>query len=80
MKQDKVFHIGGGALSAVAVIVLVNFGAVYGAAWAAVAGAMLVGIGYELQQKLRGEGEPSWEDAAATAVGGALVAVLWGVL
>ena len=80
MKRDKVFHIGGGAMSAVAVIVLCNFGARFGLAWAAIAGAMLVGICYELQQKIRGEGEPSWEDAAATALGGAFVAVLWGVL
>jgi hypothetical protein len=76
IERDKVFHIGGGALTAAAVIVLVHVAASFGIAWACLAGAVLVGIGYEVQQKIRGEGVPSWPDALATAAGGAIVALI----
>lgn len=74
--RDKVFHLAGGALGAVAVIVLVEVAWHFGIHWAALGGAVLVGIGYEAQQKVRGEGDPSWPDALATIAGGIGVAVV----
>lgn len=81
IERDKVFHIGGGALSAAAVIVLVEVAWHFGIPWAALAGAALVGIGYEAQQMIRKEGTVSVADALATAAGGAVVALIaWGAL
>jgi hypothetical protein len=74
--RDKLFHIGGGALSAAAVLVLLEVGWHFGAHWASLCGAVLVGFGYEWQQKVRKEGEVSALDALATVAGGAVVALI----
>ncbi len=79
IERDKVFHIAGGALAAAAVIVLVEVAFRFGVQWACLGGAVLVGLGYEVQQKVRGDGVPSWPDALATVAGGALVALIAGV-
>jgi hypothetical protein len=74
--RDKLMHMGMGVATVVgaAVICIVaryNFG------FAMAIATTLVGIAYEAQQKYRGEGEPSWADAAATSAPGFVV---WGGL
>lgn len=75
LPKDKLLHAAFGALTAVAVVPLLYITVRFGAAVAMVIAAVMMGVGYELQQKLRGDGEPSWADALATAVGGGLIAL-----
>lgn len=81
LAPDKLLHLKLGLAAALALVV------VAGVATATLSGAVALGsiacgIGYELQQRIRGDGEPSWQDALATAVPGcslALVMFLAGV-
>ena len=75
--RDKIMHAAAGVitlLAGAAVLAVFEFA---GPGAAAALATTLVGVGYELQQRLRGDGEPSWADAAVTAAPGWFV---WGVL
>lgn len=76
MKRDKVMHAAGGVMVAFAVLPLVWVAAYWGIPWAMLAAAAAVGVAYEVQQRIRGEGQPDPVDALATASGGALPALL----
>jgi hypothetical protein len=75
LPKDKLLHAAFGALTAVSVVGLVYVVVYFGAPLAMWAGATALGGGYELQQRLRGDGEPDWKDALATSVGGGLIAL-----
>lgn len=68
--RDKIMHLILGNIALAATLLLVLVFEQFGAGPAAALATTLVGVGYELQQKIRGEGEPSWQDAAATALPG----------
>jgi VanZ family protein len=78
--QDKLQHIIGGAIVAAVFLALAS---VAGAtdrklmAAAALWAALIVGVGFELLQKFRREGEPDIRDAAATTLGGAITALAY---
>lgn len=68
--DDKIKHLQGGAAIALALLAIVTLGRHVGL-WAAVAaGSTAAGIGIELYQRWRHEGEPSWADALASALPG----------
>jgi hypothetical protein len=71
---DKIQHAAGGALCAVAVMALALLAPRIGLAWVGVIGGALLGIGYELVQLIRREGQPDPMDAISTAAGAAVVA------
>jgi Co/Zn/Cd efflux system component len=67
--KDKLMHGAFGAAASAGAFALAKFGVIFAMLLAAVA----VGVAYELVQKLRGEGQPDWRDALATAIGGAAI-------
>lgn len=74
LPADKVAHLKGGAVVALAMLAFVLIGLHVGL-WAGVAaGSLGVGIGLELYQRLRSEGYPSWPDAIASALPGLVLA------
>ena len=78
LPRDKRMHVIMGAVGGLVAVLVAVAGAEWGL-WAAslVAGGWLA-VGYELVQLWRGEGEPSWTDAAATTAGAAAIAfVVW---
>ncbi len=74
LAKDKILHVAFGAGSALAAVLIVEVAHRFGLSWAMLLAAAMIGVGYELQQKLRGNGQPSWADALATSAGGAGVA------
>ncbi len=71
---DKLLHLQGGAIVALAMLAVAAL-AIYVGLWVAVAaGSVAIGVGLELYQKKRGEGVPSWPDAAASALPGLVLA------
>lgn len=78
--KDKLMHAAMGAVAALGVLGLLAIAKHMGKDAAMVAGAVAVGLGYELVQKLRDEGDPDLEDAAVTTAGGlALTVLAWFV-
>lgn len=78
LPQDKRQHLVGGAAIALALVGLAWLAVTIGWWLAIAAGSVLAGVGIELYQKLRHEGEPDWRDALATALPGLLLAAaLW---
>ena len=76
LAKDKKMHIAACAVAAVLSVVLAVLGQRVGLWAAALAGGTAVAVGYELLQKYRGEGEPSWKDAVAGIVGAVVVSLL----
>lgn len=72
----KVLHIAACAAVAVASVGLAVLGQYVGVWASALAGGTAVAIGYELLQKYRGEGKPSWQDAVAGIIGAVVVSAL----
>lgn len=70
--KDKLQHAAFGAAAAVGAFALSRLPPVY----AMLLAPALVGIAYELVQKLRNEGVPAWSDVLATCIGGAALAAL----
>jgi hypothetical protein len=75
MEADKKLHAAFGVLTAVVVMLLILISGQLGTPAAMAIGATLMGVGYELQQKLRGEGEPDLKDALVTSVAGSAAAI-----
>ena len=81
LPADKANHVVYGLVAGLVGAVVAPFAAqlswlAWGMPWhGALAGAALVGIGKELLDKYAGSGEPSWQDSAATVIGGAAVAL-----
>lgn len=75
--RDKLMHLAFGAGTVVGTVALLFLARQYGAGPAMAFASTVVGVGYELVQRLRKEGEPSVADALATAAPGWLA---WGVL
>ena len=73
LKTDKLMHLGMGFFTAAATAVIILIYHYFGIGPAVAAATTVVGIGYEVQQRVRKSGEPSWKDALATAVPGYLV-------
>ena len=42
----------------------------FGPGFAVAAGSLAIGVGMEINQKLRGEGTPAWDDALASSAAG----------
>lgn len=78
--RDKRLHLLMGAIVALAAGALVWLAGEYGLAPAMALAAAAAGVGYEVIQAIRNEGEPDPVDAAYTAVGGVAVAVLGWLL
>jgi hypothetical protein len=74
---DKLQHLIMGVFAALFTVLLVLIARKYGVGPAMAAASTTVGIGFELMQKYRKQGEPSVKDAAATALPGWAA---WGVL
>jgi hypothetical protein len=71
---DKLKHLQGGAAIAVALLGVVLL-ARYVGLWAAVAaGSAAAGVGLELYQRWRKEGQANWPDAIASALPGLVLA------
>lgn len=76
LARDKRLHLALGLAIALVLLGLIVLAAHAGIPVAIAAGAVAAGGGYEGVQRLRGEGTPSWGDAAATAVPGLVLAVV----
>lgn len=74
--RDKVFHLLAGALVALAMWALAWIAARFGIAAAMLCAGVITGAGYEIVQKITGEGTPHPLDALATISGAALVAII----
>lgn len=75
--RDKAMHVLLGVLLIAAAMSWLWVASTFGIGPALAYVTTLGGIGYELQQRIRGEGEPSWPDAVATAAPGY---VAWALL
>lgn len=75
--SDKAQHAIGGALVAAGFVLLLWLAAHAGIAVAMLAAGGMAGAAFEVVQRIRGEGQPDWRDALATAGGAALVALAW---
>lgn len=71
---DKLMHLQGGAVVALAMLAIVLLAVYVSKPLAVAAGSVAVAIGIELYQKWRKEGDPSWPDAAASALPGLALA------
>lgn len=76
IEPDKLKHIAAGAVSAIGGGLVAAVGHSWGLPAAMVVASVGVGVGYEVVQRIRREGTPDVRDAAATAAGGALVALV----
>jgi len=71
---EKIKHLQGGAAIALALLAVVLL-AKYVGLWAAVmAGSLAAGVGLELYQRWRKEGEANWPDAIASSLPGLVLA------
>ncbi len=75
LARDYKLHIAFGIAAAASSVLIVIVAERFGLPWAVFLAAALLGVGYEVQQRMRGEGEASWRDALATAAGGASVSI-----
>ena len=75
IERDKKLHFALGVLAVIAAVV-VSAVWQYAPGFALALASTAMGIGYEWQQKFRGEGDVSFWDAAFTAAPGFLV---WGI-
>lgn len=75
LAKDKIQHIALTAVASIAIVGLCLLAAEFGLWAAALVGGAGLAIGYEMLQKYRGEGEPSWQDAAAGTAGAVAVAL-----
>jgi hypothetical protein len=75
---DKIKHLQGGAVVALAMLAVVAIAVYVSRPLAVAAGSLATAIGIELYQRWRQEGEPSWPDAVASALPGLVAAgALW---
>lgn len=78
---DKAMHLIYGVTAGLVGAVLAGpFATIPWLAWGqpwhgALIAAAAVGVGKEMLDKFAGSGEPSWQDAAATVIGGAAIAL-----
>ena len=79
MQRDKTMHAAVGALVALALAALQWIISLWGMPLGMLCAAAGIGVAYELVQKIRGEGTPDPQDALATAVGGAIIAIGWAI-
>lgn len=71
---DKILHLKGGALVALAMLITVLL-AVYVGLWAGMAfGTVAINVGVEVYQKKRKEGVASWADAGVGSLPGLVAA------
>lgn len=75
LAPDKILHLQFGAAIAVALMGLFYLSHSIGIPASIMLGSIAAGIGYEVQQFIRRDGEASWRDALATAAPGALLAL-----
>lgn len=73
---DKQLHAVAGAITAICALLLAYLVPIIGAPLVALLAGAAMGIGYELVQLLRHEGQPDLADAAATTAGAGVVALL----
>lgn len=71
IERDEQLHLAFGAAAALAMLGVLAVQQHFGPRWAVMAAVAGLAIGYELVQKLRAEGQPSWADALAGIAGGA---------
>ncbi len=76
LAADKILHLQLGAAVALALLVVAVIVMLAGVPLAVLTGSVAASIGYEVVQRIRGDGVPSWTDAAASAVPGALLALV----
>jgi hypothetical protein len=76
LASDKLLHLKLGLAVALALVLVVCLADMVSQSAGVAVGAIACGIGYELQQKIRGDGEPSWQDALASAVPGCSIALV----
>lgn len=77
MARDKLLHVLMGLVTVGAALLLTLTHGRYGLGAALALATTLMGVGYELQQWYRREGQVEWQDALATAAPGWAA---WGVL
>lgn len=70
MIEDWKLHLGMGCVTLASTVLILWVDANYGRGAAAALATSLIGIGYELVQLFRKEGDPSPRDAAITAAPG----------
>ena len=80
LAPDKILHLQFGTAIAVALMGLFYLSHSIGIPGSVLLGSIAAGIGYEVQQFIRKEGEATWQDAFATAAPGGLLALLLYVL
>lgn len=68
--RDKLLHLLMGIATVAAMLLLVMVQARFGLGPALALATTLMGVGYEAQQRYRGEGQVEWQDALATAAPG----------
>lgn len=76
MARDKLLHALMGLATVGAALLILLVDARYGLGAALALATTLVGVGYELQQRYRREGQVEWQDALATAAPGWLAWLL----
>lgn len=77
IEKDKLLHLAFGTAAAVGALAVVTVAQRFGFGPAAALASTIVGLSYELLQKVRKSGEPDPMDAVFTAAPGWLV---WAVL
>lgn len=70
LRKDYRLHLAVGVATVVATVFVIEIHRRWGLGAAAAAATTLIGVAYELVQRYRKEGEPSWKDALATALPG----------
>jgi hypothetical protein len=80
LARDKKLHVIMCACIALFVVALDWIARAYGLPAAMFVGGSAAAWAYEGIQKYRGDGEPSWQDAAAGMVGAAIVSLVAAVL
>lgn len=68
--RDKILHLVMGLATIAAALLLVEVRARFGLGPTLALAGVLMGVGYELQQWYRREGQVEWQDALATAAPG----------
>jgi VanZ family protein len=83
LAPDKLLHLKLGVPMAIMLAVVVFVAQYAGPGFAVALGAVWLGVGVEMYQKYRNEGEASWADAAASAAAGVVAGLgyeLWRYL
>lgn len=75
--RDKILHLIMGIATVGTVLLLMLVNSHFGLGPTLALATTIMGVGYEAQQRYRGEGQVEWQDAVATAVPGWAA---WGVI